>query len=879
MLNLNSNNSEYLYVLWLNLMIELIQQEKYRKYFIISIIIVFSLFALWLRLIPMLNLGNNDVLNIVGSDDPLYNLRQTELLIHNFPNYAWFDVMTHFPTGDFIYWGPVFTYFLAIASMISGAVTRPEIIFASLLVPPLMATILVPIMYFVGKSCGDWKTGVLASGFIAVVSGQYYYRSLFGYVDHHIAEVLFSTLFCLAYILAIRSATETQLNFKQIKTMKKPIFLAMIAGISYLLGYFTMPTIVLFAMIIAIFTLIQSIIDIYRDRNSDYLLMVNGIIFSMVIIGVLLFGIKTLDQVTLAVYSIGHIYAYLGLLGGTIFLYMFKKIIPSGKKYLYPLSIVGFGLLFSIIISIVSPLIFNLLISSFFSFFGQVAESLTIQEARSWDISLALITFNYGLVLMIGGFIVLAYKNFKEEHPNQIFIMVWSFIILISTWQHIRYEYYLAVNIALLAGIVLSFVLDISWSNSLKYLKRLDDQETVAQPVTRREKRRKKERKNIKTKSYKDLSLLILLIVIGSTAFMFAYSSFNYSYSGAMTTPIRMNQDWKESMLWLGSNTPDTGVDYFEIYDQKTFKYPPQAYGIMSWWDYGHMITFIAKRIPNANPFQRGVAGPQGAAAYFMSTSESEANVILDELGTRYIITDIEMDTGKFWAMSTWYNSSVNIQPYQTLFVLTEPSQPNQYKQIILYTQLYYITMISKLHNFDGSMTNTQTVYYVEYIDPSISGVSVPVITNAAIVTAEEARYRISQFELNAPSGYHAGSYSQMIYIPVETVPALNHYRLVHESPSNVFNAKVPDIRYVKIFEYVKGAHIKGNGIIEVPIETDVGRQFIYRQQSINGEFIVPYSTTGNPYGVRATDKYRVSNTSLTFDITEKDIMQGLTVN
>ena len=43
----------------------------------------------------------------------------------------------------------------------------------------------------------------------------------------------------------------------------------------------------------------------------------------------------------------------------------------------------------------------------------------------------------------------------------------------------------------------------------------------------------------------------------------------------------------------------------------------------MSWWDYGHMITYIAKRIPNANPFQAGVAGPNGAAAYFMSQSEN----------------------------------------------------------------------------------------------------------------------------------------------------------------------------------------------------------------------------------------------------------------
>ena len=37
----------------------------------------------------------------------------------------------------------------------------------------------------------------------------------------------------------------------------------------------------------------------------------------------------------------------------------------------------------------------------------------------------------------------------------------------------------------------------------------------------------------------------------------------------------------------------------------------------MSWWDYGHLITYIAKRIPNANPFQAGVAGPNGVGSVF----------------------------------------------------------------------------------------------------------------------------------------------------------------------------------------------------------------------------------------------------------------------
>ena len=62
--------------------------------------------------------------------------------------------------------------------------------------------------------------------------------------------------------------------------------------------------------------------------------------------------------------------------------------------------------------------------------------------------------------------------------------------------------------------------------------------------------------------------------------------------------------------------------------------------------------------MPNANPFQAGVTVPDGAAAYFMTTNESTANAILDHDRTRDVITDVEMDTGKFWAMATWFNAT-----------------------------------------------------------------------------------------------------------------------------------------------------------------------------------------------------------------------------
>jgi dolichyl-phosphooligosaccharide-protein glycotransferase len=857
-----------------------------RLYIIVGLITFFSLFALWLRLLPMLTMGKTDVLSMVASDDPLYNLRQVEQILANFPNYGWFDAMSLYPTGTSIYWGPLFPTIIAVCCLITGATTRMEIISVGLVIPPLMAAATVAIMYYIGKTCGNWKTGVLTSGFTAVVTGQFFYRSLYGYMDHHIAEVLFSTLFCLFYMYAIFSEKGTSIDLKNIWSHRSLLLISALAGIAYLLGLFTMPTMILFAMIVGIFTVVQFIIDVYRKRTSEYLLLINGIIFIIAIIGLLIFGFKN-PGIDLSAYTVGHIYAYLGLILGTGFLYLLQLYLKEKERYFFPAVLAGCAIVISLILYVVSPQLFTVLIYSFFAFFGQQAVTNTVQEARGWAFDLAWLTFNYGLILMAGGILVMIYKNTRNEHPEQVFALIWSIVMLFSTWQHIRYEYYLAINVALLAAVCVTFIfsfvgVDIrNLTNDVFSRKEGSESTDTSSAGGSSGKKQKKSQKKV-SKVGINYGIVALVFITALLSMLFAYTSVSYSYTNAINSPTRMNSDWRESLDWMANNTPDTGVNYLTIYNKDTFQYPPESYGVMSWWDYGHLITYIAKRVPNANPFQQGVSGPNGAAAFFMSTNEDKANTILDHDGTRYVITDIEMDDGKFWAMATWDNASLATDPYQMTLLYPSKSNPDSYEPVRLNKQLYYLTMISRLHNFDGSMGTPSQVYYIEYADPEITNVSYPVITGAEAMNASAARLRVDQYNLNALPGYHAvvmnpPSSVDMTH-PVEVVRALRHYRLVHESPSNVFNSGETDVKYVKIFEYVKGAHIKGNGVIEVPLITNTGRNFTYRQESINGEFIVPYSTIGNNYGVKATGNYKIIGTGRQFDVPESAVMQGITL-
>ncbi|MDD1702468.1 MAG: oligosaccharyl transferase, archaeosortase A system-associated [Methanoregula sp.] len=852
---------------------------------IAGLVAFFVLFAVWLRLLPMLSMGHTDILMLVGSDDPLYNLRQVEQLLANHFSYAWFDPMTQYPNGTTVYWGPLFIYISGFACLIAGAATRPEIIGVCLLVPVAMAAVTIVLMYYIGKICGDWKTGLLAAGFTAVVSGQFFYRSLYGYFDHHIGEVLFSTLFCLVYLYLLISEKDTKIDLKNFASWKKTALLSVLAGIAYLLGLFLMPTMILFALIVVLFTVIQFVINAWRDQKSECLLVANTIIFAVAIIGLLLFGFKS-QSIDLSTYSVGHIYAYLAVIAGTTVLYLISRYLKGKEKYYYPLSLVGLAVVAAGLLFVISPQFFNQLLSASFQFFGQAPVTDTVQEARGWSSASAWNTFNYGLILMFFGGLIALYNLYRENRPHGLFVLIWSVLMVYSTWQHVRYEYYLAINVALLSAVCVSFVIELGKKDIIRLASGIANSsapdETSDQPEETETKGKKQKKSQKKSpESFAPRYLILALVVIAAgIGILFAYTSASYSYINASGEPLLMNSDWRESLDWMANGTPDTGVNYYTIYDRNTFIYPNTSYGVMSWWDYGHMITYIAQRIPNANPFQAGVAGPDGSAAYFMAQNETTANEILDHDGTRYVITDIEMDTGKFWAMATWFNTTAAAEPYQVT-MLTPDTTGTSYQSVQLNKEPYYETMVSRLHNFDGSMTNATSAYYLEYADENITKITYPVLTNAEAMNVTAAKARADKYNLDAPLGYHAAvmNPSSVIVLPLSDIPALQHYRLVHESETNVFNSDKMDVKYVKVFEYVKGAHIKGSGIIEVPVVTNTGRNFTYRQQSINGEFVVPYSTTGNPYDVKTTGKYHIIGTGTTFDVPESAVIQGLTIN
>jgi dolichyl-diphosphooligosaccharide--protein glycosyltransferase len=241
--------------------------------------------------------------------------------------------------------------------------------------------------------------------------------------------------------------------------------------------------------------------------------------------------------------------------------------------------------------------------------------------------------------------------------------------------------------------------------------------------------------------------------------------------------------------------------------------------------------------MPNANPFQAGIGGRggsinetnmPGAAPFFTAQSEEEATSVLEVIdpdpekaGARYIISDVEMATGKFYAMTAWtLDTEGYYQPYWT-------GSSYQY----LPSTRYFDSMESRLHILDGNGLKQYRLVH----------------ETLAYQTQGEALYK-------------------------------QVYNLLYGS-----SIPEADTGYVKIFEYVKGAKITGTASpdetvnINTTILTGQGRTFDYSQSTTSDsegryEFTVPYSTEGPVSGETQFDTAPAGPYVVSYGDTTKEV-------
>ncbi len=759
-------------------------------------------------------------------------MRLVDNLIQHFPHRISFDPYTFFPQGVTVPWPPFFDGLVAgiarLASM--GSPSQHTIDVVGAYVPPVLGTLTIIPVYFIGKELFNRWTGLLAAALVVVLPGEFLNRSLLGFTDHHVAESLFTTVTILFLILAVKRAREREMSFGHLinrnwALITRPLIYTLLAGI--FLGIYLLTWVggLMLLFIISAWLVIQFIIDHLRGKSTDYLCIIGALSF---LIACIIFlplsyttSLSTIQNASLAIAIITPI-----ALSGISYLMKTKAIKPI---YYLPVIFGLAGTVFAIFYAVDPSLLHSMF--NRFNVFTPAGAAMTILEVHPLlfpygDFNWAIAWLNFATTFFISFISIgwLIYLSIRQESADKTLFLVWSIIILAAVLGQRRFSYYYAINAALLTGYFCWRILDFAGLRELLGKPK----EAVKRYITRAERRRREKAKSKARAGQKTFlqpsGTLIKVIVAGVVIFFLVFFpcvglpgikpyamvfgrpvdllGHPIELRIKLTQPLArepglINHAWYDSLLWLKENTPEpfgNSDSYYELYEAppqgQKYEYPESAYSVMSWWDYGHWITRIAHHIPICNPFQQGASQ---AARYFIAQDEESANQMLEKLGSRYVIIDYQMPTTKFYAMPEFSGSNSD-QFYEIYY---QPVQAGKLEPVPYFYPTYYRSTVVRLYNFDGRAVVPQdatiVISYVEKLNKE--GEPYREITSSQKFSSyEEAEAYVSKQESGK---YVLGNYDPFVTpVPLEK---MEHYQLVHTAMQ-----KWQGKAQVKIFEYTK---------------------------------------------------------------------------
>lgn len=399
--------------------------------------------ALYLRVyLPYDKIFTAEGIKFAGND-AYYFMRQVDILVHHFPSVTTIEPYYIYPGGG----GPVtfrfFSWFLAgIIWVIGlGSPTEHMIDVVSVYFPAVLGALTVIPVYFIGKELVNRWAGVLAAGLVILLPGEFLGRSILGFTDHHVAEVLFTTVSLLFLILAIKTASQRQLTLAHLKsrnwaTMVKPAIYSLLAGFFLGIYILTWQGALLFVFLIAVYFVIQFIIDHLKGKNTDYLSFVGVITFltSLIVSRPIFPGVIAADPLSQASIVIALLIPL--VLNGVSRLMTMRQIRPA----YYPVALVGLGLAGLGIFYLINPELVRTMLEAFGIVFAPQGAQLTTLEMQpilfpGGNFSSAIIWGNFTTSLLLSPIAlgILIYLAIKEGSADKILLVVWSLVILAAT--------------------------------------------------------------------------------------------------------------------------------------------------------------------------------------------------------------------------------------------------------------------------------------------------------------------------------------------------------------------------------------------------------------------------------------------------------------
>ncbi|MDS0475740.1 oligosaccharyl transferase, archaeosortase A system-associated [Natrinema sp. 1APR25-10V2] len=840
-----------------------------RDWYHLPVLGAVMLFMVWVRTQSYSRFVTEDGAPALAGIDSWYHWRTINWTAENYPHTMPYEVWTGFPTGTYVgQFGTLYDQLIVTAAMIVGLgdPSQQTLYAVALLSIPVMAALTAVPVFYAGRRLGGTLGGLVAVVVLALAKGQFLARSTVGQLDHHTGEVLFMAVAVLAMMVAVTVGEREKPIYELVAAkdwpaLRTPAIYSALAGVALTLYLWIWPAGVLLVGIFGVYFAIQLTLDYVRGVSPDHIAFVGAV--SMGVTALL--TALLIEQTGIRVTSFSFLQPLTALLVGVGCVFMAWLARAWNDRDLerryYPAAIVGIAAAGLLVMWVALPSLYSTFVGNLTSRLIPLNPStgtLTIVEAQPPDdfFNRVFQEFGSAFYAMLAGLAFLAIRplfgrKFRAEHT---LVIVWALFLISMAATQVRFMYYLLLAVAIVsaafvAELVQLFNLDLE--RSLTSLRELETYQVI---------------------------VIVLVVLLIFAPLLPPLASATAWQQGKATGPQSDSITWEGSNAWLAANTPAPGnyggadnadqLDYYGTYTpgDGDYDYPEGAYGVMSWWDYGHLITTQAERIPHSNPFQQNA---RSSAAFFTAESEERGELIMEGIAAgqpvagrstdelrqavsdnesdepiKYVMIDYAMAGGKFGAITQWtgpgYGHYVTPEDYTG-----GPINASELGQV--YGDLPYDdTMLSKLYFQDTSNmehyrlvhegADAGTATYVSYAQVDNNGQVVHLGPDNQPVPAGQGRPAVAVNQRMNPQ---------------RVAQIQNHPNY------QVFDVK--QAAAVKTFERVAGATLTGSAddvsdtenatvAARVELETASGRTFNYTQRTDladdgSFELTVPYAT------------------------------------
>ncbi len=719
------------------------------------------------------------------ANDPWYHVRLVHFLAHQFPHFLQIDPYAAFP-GEH---RPAVAPFLDLVTagvvrlLTIGTPSDDTIARFCAWVPPLLSAFTVIVVYICGCMLAGRWAGWIAALAIAVTPSLYFVHTTLGAFDHHALEVLLSTLYVCLVLRACHPPPDQSVECIAKPVGRKPaggaVGWSLLSGVvlaCYLLtwigGFY-------FVAIVGGWIVVQMVRDGFaRVAGPGFVrAVIPGLGIALLIIAPFRGCYPLWEQQATALTCV---------LAGSATLWMVRRIVWtwSAGRWALPITYALLASVAFLAVNWLAPSVFQPLLGMI-DRLRVATDGSAISEVRSildppggWSAGAVWTWFATGLPLGIIGWGSLCKRAWRDGHPAQVLITVWSAAVFASLLVQSRFGYYAGVTVALLTG----------WL-AHELMHPHGGRDRLASGWGRGRWRR-----------VVPTTLAILIAVVPGLTLLPAASSHFAGPTG----------DWIAALNFLREATPEPYADAEAYYsldgsgrssNSTDSRHDP--YGVLGWWDYGYWISTIARRIPCANPSQHGAVE---VAQFLTAQSEADGLRIAESLGARYVILDwqtvahpvagSESTNSKFDAVVKWAGEDLS-EYYDRFLSVGDAGQP---KLIYLYYPNYYQSMAARLFVLGGRGVEPQWRSLVVRFE--LAGES----GGRPIKKITEAR----RFETHAEAAGFLRSHPAMNYVLVSDDPfwscvplqPLNGYKIVHESRTHFsigHGVTVPTVRVLEV--------------------------------------------------------------------------------